>query len=343
MKLRLEQLSSHLKQSLLPIYVISGDEPLLAQEAVDTLTRITHEQGYLRQRLSIESPSDWQQFAEQTASLSLFSSKELLVVQLASPKIGDVGSKTLRAYAAKPARDKIVIVVTGKMEPAIAQSSWMKALDKIGVIITLWPLTGSALMQWLRQHAKQLQIELTPSALQVLIERTTGNLLASKQELEKLALLAPNTLIDERLLMACVHDNAQFSLFDVIDVALAGDLRAVVRGLSKLQAEQIEPTLVLWGFTKQVRELIAISQHVTDGVALDVAIKNAHVWASRQMIVKRAVQRHSLSYWQNVLSLAAIADRLIKGVERGDVWDYLLMLYERLAGVELIARSEFTA
>ena len=337
MKLRLEQLAGQVKQSLFPVYVIAGDEPLLAQQAIDTVWQALQAQGFERNRLSIDSPSDWQIFAENTANLSLFSSKSLWVVSLSSSKIGDVGSKMLRSYATHPARDTVVILVTGKMESAVVQSSWMKALDKIGGIITLWPLTGQALLQWLRHYAQSVQIQLTPGALQVLMERTAGNLLASKQELDKLALLVPHTIIDESVLIeACVHDNAQFSLFDVIDFALLGHLPEVIRGLSKLQAEQMEPTVVLWGLTKQLRELIAISAQVADGVTLDLAIKQAGVWSTRQTAVKRALQRrHTLAYWQKILSLAAHADRCIKGVESDDVWEQLRLLYERLAGFEL--------
>ena len=37
MKIKAEQLQSHLQKQLLPVYVISGDEPLLAQESADAL------------------------------------------------------------------------------------------------------------------------------------------------------------------------------------------------------------------------------------------------------------------------------------------------------------------
>ncbi len=35
MRLKLEQLAAHCAKSLLPVYLISGDEPLQAQEAAD--------------------------------------------------------------------------------------------------------------------------------------------------------------------------------------------------------------------------------------------------------------------------------------------------------------------
>jgi len=336
MKLRAEQLAAHLQQPLLPVYVISGDEPLLVQEACDAICHKAREQGFLRQRLVIESPNDWQQLVASAASLSLFSSRELLSIQLVSPKIGDVGSKVLRAYAEQPARDKIIVLCMGKLEAAIAQSSWIKALDKIGVIITLWPLTGGVLTQWLRARAHRLGLQLTPGALQVLAERTAGNLLASAQELEKLALLASNTLIDERMLMACVYDHAQFSIFDVVDFALAGNLHEVVRGLAKLQTEQAEPTLVLWCLTKQLRELMNIAELMAQGTSVEAAMKHMRIWATRQGLVKKALLRQDIPYWQQILSQAATTDRLIKGVAVGDVWDSLLVLYEQLVGVSVI-------
>ncbi|MBT4833627.1 MAG: DNA polymerase III subunit delta, partial [Porticoccaceae bacterium] len=37
MKIKAEQLQAHLQKQLLPIYVVSGDESLLAQESIDAI------------------------------------------------------------------------------------------------------------------------------------------------------------------------------------------------------------------------------------------------------------------------------------------------------------------
>ena len=46
MKIRAEQLQSHLSKELLPVYVISGDEPLLAQESADAVRLAARNKGF---------------------------------------------------------------------------------------------------------------------------------------------------------------------------------------------------------------------------------------------------------------------------------------------------------
>jgi DNA polymerase-3 subunit delta len=47
MKLSLDQLPLHLKNNLLPVYFISGDELLLVQEARDLIHHAANQNGYL--------------------------------------------------------------------------------------------------------------------------------------------------------------------------------------------------------------------------------------------------------------------------------------------------------
>ena len=46
MKLNPSQLSAHLAKQLLPIYVVSGDEPLLIEESLDLIRACARKNGY---------------------------------------------------------------------------------------------------------------------------------------------------------------------------------------------------------------------------------------------------------------------------------------------------------
>ena len=51
MQLRPNQLAAHLKQPLLPLYVVGGDEPLLVQESLDALRAAARAQGYSERQI----------------------------------------------------------------------------------------------------------------------------------------------------------------------------------------------------------------------------------------------------------------------------------------------------
>lgn len=62
MKLAYPQLTQHLRNSIAPIYLISSDELLLVQEAVDTIRAAATSAGFT-ERIStkVDSPNDWAQ------------------------------------------------------------------------------------------------------------------------------------------------------------------------------------------------------------------------------------------------------------------------------------------
>ena len=53
MKIRANQLSSHLKNSLAPCYLVTGDEPLLVGEALDDIREAARARGFGNRELHV--------------------------------------------------------------------------------------------------------------------------------------------------------------------------------------------------------------------------------------------------------------------------------------------------
>lgn len=97
MKLTPAQLAKHLQGPLAPVYVVSGDEPLLCQEACDAIRQACRERDFgERQVFNAEANFDWGLLLEAGASLSLFAEKRLIELRLPSGKPGDKGAAILQ-------------------------------------------------------------------------------------------------------------------------------------------------------------------------------------------------------------------------------------------------------
>ena len=70
---------------------------------------------------------DWQSLLLAGASLSLFASKRILEVRLPTGKPGPKGAEALMAYAAAPAPDTLLLIISD--ERPEAGSSWINALE----------------------------------------------------------------------------------------------------------------------------------------------------------------------------------------------------------------------
>ncbi len=325
MKIRLNQLSQHLQRGLAPVYLVSGDEPLQAMEAADAIRSHAREQGYSeRQIMSVETGFDWSGLAAATDNLSLFAERKLIDLRMPTGKAGVAGGKALAEYAKQPAEDTLLLIQTGKLDRSAANSAWVKAADKAGVHLQVWPLSQTELIDWIATRLRQRGFKPEREAVQLLTNRVEGNLLAAAQEVEKLSLLYPQGALNVQQVLAAVADTSRYSVFDLADAALAGNTVRAVKILDGLRAEDVKPPLVLWSLADQLRQLAAMSHELARGMSMDAVLRP--VWAKRQALMRKALSRQRPETWLRLLRRCAHADRVIKGQTQGKSWDELLQL-----------------
>ena len=189
-QIRSEQLASTLKGSLAPVYFIHGDEILLVNESADQIRQAAKQQEFAdREVFTSDKSFDWNTLLAASNSLSLFAQKRLLELRIPTGKPGREGAAVLCEFAEQPPEDTLLLVISGKLEPAARRSKWVKALEKSGVSIPIWPVEVNQLSGWIRQRMQIHQLSVTSGALQIMVDRVEGNLLAAQQEIEKLYLL----------------------------------------------------------------------------------------------------------------------------------------------------------
>ena len=337
MQIKLEQLDQHLKRPLAAVYFVHGDEPLLVQEASDLIRLQARNSGCTeREVYSVEAGFDWNGFLQAGDALSLFAERKLLELRMPTGKPGgDAGAKALCAYAERPSPDNVLLIQAGKLEAAARRSKWYKALDGVGVMVQVWPVERRQLPGWAMRRMRERGLQPTPQAVALLVERVEGNLLACAQEIEKLLLLHGAGAIDEEAVAAGVADSARFDIYKLVDEALQGDGARTARIVVGLQSEGVEPVLVLWALTREIRAMARMAHLLQKGAAPDQAMAKSGVWDKRKPLVRAGLKRHGAMQWQAMLGKAGELDALIKGGRAGNVWDELLALSLWLGGVRL--------
>lgn len=334
-----EKLSSNIKKQLSAVYLISGDETLLVHEACESIRKTARKQGFAQHEVHhVEGNFNWDNFLMGANEMSLFSDKKVIEVRIKNGKPGDAGGKALKAYCGNIPDDTILILVLPKIDKRSENTAWYKAVASAGDTITIWPINTQQLPRWIetRMHAAGLSAE--PQAIDVLCAKIEGNLLAAVQEIEKLKLLSDSKFIDAATMAAAVTDSARYNVFDLIDKALAGDSRAAVDCLSGLRAEGNSAPVILWALVNQVRTLTQIMELTQAGRSFDAAAQHAKVWKNKMTLVRRASQRTSLSDLHWLLRKCALADRVIKGINKGDAWNELLDITLGLTGVNALSK-----
>ncbi len=325
MQLKPQQLGSHLNKTLLPIYLISGDTPLLVTEIRDSIRAAAHKAGYTqRDVLAVEPGFHWDQFTQTTQNLGLFSNKQVIEIHNPNTKFDDAGKKALLHYLDNPSDDHIIIIVTGKLTGAQQKTKWCKAIDAVGALIPVWPVATYELPKWIQARMSTFGLKANAASIALLAELTEGNLLATHQAIEKLNLLSTDKNITEQDVMAAACDSAKFNVFDLVNYALQGNSERVSRILIGLQQEGSEATFVLWALTREIRQLLNLTAKIHNGSSIQQVI--AREWSSRKGVLEQALRRHNSNSLLSLIRLASQVDQSIKGIAVGNPWDLLLSL-----------------
>jgi DNA polymerase III subunit delta len=322
LKLTSDSLAPQLAQRLLSAYLVSGDEPLLAQEAADAVRAAARAAGFSEREVHfIERASDWDDVRGGTANLSLFAARRLIEIRLASAKIGVAGNAALTALLGTRDPDLLFLILAPRLDRDAQNTEWVRTLEARGAWVQVWPLESARMGGWLKARARVLGLELQADALELLVARTEGNLLAAQQELSKLALLGVQGAVSADAVLAAVADSARFDVFQLGEALLNGDAARALRMLAGLRGEGTEATLVLWALTKAVRDIW--SAHTGSA-------NRAPAWQRQAAALAQAQRRAARLPFRGLIRRAARADRMIKGRLGGDAWDEMALLTAEL-------------
>ena len=334
MQVRPEQLPGHLERGLKSVYLVSGDEPLQFNEALDAVRAAARGQGFAeRTVLDADTGFDWSRLAEAGASLSLFAERRLIELRLPSGRPGAEGARALAAFAADPRDDLVLLIGAGRIETRAKRSEWFRAIDRAGASIEVWPKERAALPGWIRDRARDRGLSASPEAIEELADRCEGNLAYGAQTIERLALLVSRGRIElDDVLDGAAH-GARYTSFDLVDATLSGDAPRALQVLAGLAAEGESPPAIIGALAWQVRTVARIGRDLERGASIDDALRPFPAWRRRRSAVMAALKRSPAAEWGARLGALACVDAMSKGAAAGDAWDGMRRLVLDLCGV----------
>lgn len=318
---------------LKPLYVIHGEEELLRIEALDALRAAAKKQGYLnREVYTADNAFDWNELLHSAGGAGLFADLKLLELHIPNGKPGKTGGEALQTFTARLPEDTVTVVLLPKLEKNQLQSKWFAALATKGEVWEAKPVGAAALPQWIRSRLGKIGLFIEADALALFAERVEGNLLAARQEIDKLGLLYPKghtVNIDEA--QTAVANVARFDVFQLAGAWMKGDVPRVCRLLDGLQEEGEEPVLLLWAVAEDIRTLIRLAASLKQGQSVQSVRNSLRLWGEKQTLAPIAVRRISISRLLDALKTCAKIDRVIKGAEESDSWAAFRQLVISLA------------
>ena len=308
MQLRSGDLPQQLAKSLLPAYVIHGDEPLLAMEAADAVRAAARKHGFgERQVIEPGRGFDWSEFSHAAAAMSLFAEKKIVELRIPNGKPGAQGGAAIASYCENPNPDQLLLVTLPRLDRSGQGSAWFNGLARLGAVVDVWPLDRARLPSWIAERLARQKQRASREVLEFLAERVEGNLLAAHQEIQKLALLAPEGELSLEMVEDAVASVARYDPYDAAEALLSGDIARYVRVVEGLRGEGEAPTFVLFVISSALFALHEGNAERIFNRNLKRAVESAGTRFSRRKVA-------------TAISEAAALDRCIKGVGEGEPW-----------------------
>ncbi|MBL8308461.1 MAG: DNA polymerase III subunit delta [Rubrivivax sp.] len=338
MQIKPDQLETHLARGLRPLYLIHGDEPLLAQESADAIRAAARAAGHGEREVFVASGAhfDWSGVLGAAQALSLFADKRLIEIRIPSGKPGKEGSEALQRYCERLPEDVITLVqLPARLDYQQLKAAWFNALDGAGLTIKVETLERKALPAWLgqrlaRQGQRVREGEEGQKTLAFFADRIEGNLLAAHQELQKLALLHPPGELAFEQVEAAVLNVARFDTNKLSEAAWTGQVARALRVLDGLRHEGETPVMVHWNLAEDLRALARARAALDEGKPLPLAVKEARAWGLRERLIERALPQVSGHQVAHLLDAAAVCDGICKGLKHPEwpagAWDALKRL-----------------
>ena len=274
---------------------------------------------------------NWSGLHADACSRSLFASRRLVEVRMAGGKPGAAGARVLKELSGAVPEDTLIMVVAGALDRSARRSAWVGALEKAGAWVDAPLLSAREQGAWIRDRLAAEGFEPDEAAVMLLAERTEGNLLSARQQIDKLALARDPGPLSVDAVMEAIADASRFDVFQLGSAALGQDLRRTARILAGLKRERAPLTLILWVLVRDITTLADLYWRTARGDSLPSAMGALRVWSSRKAEFRSALKRHGARSISGLLSRSAKADQVIKGARPGEPWAELQLLAFGLA------------
>ncbi|MEQ1882948.1 MAG: DNA polymerase III subunit delta, partial [Burkholderiales bacterium] len=216
MRVDSEQLAQHLSRGLKSLYVVYGEELLLALEAADRIRTKARSEGFSERKVLVaDTHFDWGELSLAGNSLSLFATRRVLDLRIPSGKPGKLGSEALQALASALPEDTLVLISLPRLDRQSLAAKWFEALEHAGVAVHAAEVRREQLGNWLSARLALNGQQADPATIDFLASRVEGNLMAASQEVQKLALLFPAGMLPFAEVKNAVLDVARFDVFDI--------------------------------------------------------------------------------------------------------------------------------
>lgn len=304
----------HIKNSaeLPPFILVFGDEPQQKLDIIDAVRAKAKDSGFdERQNFTLDSEFEWSHLSDAMQSMSLFADKQYIELSMNSIKPGTQGAKQFVEIANLDNPDVVLLIQGPKAGKDVQRTKWFSALEKRAWFTHVYELANNQLVNWLNTRAQQIGLNISSDALGMVADLCEGNLMAGRQELEKLDLqFSAEQCIEAKDITRVMVQQSRYTSFQFTEEVLKGDMRKAISVLARLENEGSEAVVILWSLVNEAQTLSKLAHMQQQKGSID--FRALRIWPNKQGLYVNALSRLQPKQIAKINTQLSHADVLFK-------------------------------
>ena len=294
------------RNEISPVYIFSGDQAYLMDEAISELKKITvGASSDFNFSLFYGDSNSAREIIITAKTYPMLSRMRLVVVKNAD-RLPENEIKSIDSYISSPSPSTCLILI-------VEEEKDLTLENKKSVLYVDFILDTKEIYQQITLEAKKLGCEITKEASETLISLVGENLQDIHRELEKLALFVGNKNKISAENVERLTEKEQFKdVFQLVNAIAEKNKKKALNALLDLEATKEEPLVILNKISWRFRSIWRAKELIDKNMPQDVIIKQLRTSSKAFYYIRQEARNFSYEDIKRISSILYLGDRMLK-------------------------------
>jgi DNA polymerase-3 subunit delta len=288
-----------INQNINHLILFYGKNEGLKNEAVRILVKKNDISNYEEKEI-LDNENN---FIENILSKSLFEQQKFIVIKRSTDKI----LKVIETLNFKNLQDTTIILNADNLEKKSKLRSFFEK-DKKLVCIPFYPDNAQILSKLTYNFLRERKISISPSNINLIINKCSGDRETLINELQKIELFSKNgKKINSENISKLINLGENHSISDLVDNCLAQNKRKIISILNENNFSNEDCITIVRSFLIKSKKLLALSKAFETNKNIDLTISSAKppiFWKEKEITKKQILMWSSKNIKQLIYSLS---------------------------------------
>ena len=252
-------------------------------------------------------------FIENILSKSLFEQQKFIVIKRSTDKI----LKVIETLNFKNLQDTIIILNADNLEKKSKLRSFFEK-DKKLVCIPFYPDNAQTLSKLTYNFLREKKISISPSNINIIINKCSGDREILINELQKIELFNKNgKKINSENISKLINLGENHSISDLVDNCLAQNKRKIISILNENNFSNEDCITIVRSFLIKSKKLLALSKAFETNKNIDLTISSAKppiFWKEKEVTKQQILKWSSKNIKQLIYSISETELQIKKNI-----------------------------